>query len=125
MGAIEIRRAEGKLSNLEKVLAEHPVQGCCGIGHTRWATHGRPSEVNAPSSQRGGALWWCTTASLKIIWSSKKGLLPKVILFKSETDTEIVAHLVEDYYKTNKDFVAAVRKALAEGSRSLCRCYPL
>ncbi len=112
-GCIEIRRAEGKLLNLEKVLSERPVQGNCGIGHTRWATHGRPSETNAHPHYAGGIVV-VHNGIIENFLELKEILRGKGHNFNSETDTEIIAHLVEDYYKTDKDFVGAVRKALAK-----------
>jgi len=112
-GAIEIRRAEGKLTNLEKVLAERPVQGSCGIGHTRWATHGRPSETNAHPHYAGGIVV-VHNGIIENYLELKETLAGKGHHFSSETDTEIIAHLVEDHYKTEKNVVSAVRRALAE-----------
>ncbi len=112
-GIIEIRRAEGKLANLEKVLAQRPVQGKCGIGHTRWATHGRPSETNAHPHYAGGIVV-VHNGIIENYLELKEILRGKGHTFNSETDTEIIAHLVEDYYKADNDFVGAVRKALAE-----------
>ena len=67
---LEVRRAPGKLCNLEEVLREHPVDGSFGIGHTRWATHGRPTEENATRiGIAQGALLWCTTGLWRITWS--------------------------------------------------------
>jgi len=112
-GDIEIRRAEGKLLNLEKILAERPVQGNCGIGHTRWATHGRPSETNAHPHYAGGIVV-VHNGIIENYLELKEMLQGKGHNFNSETDTEIIAHLIEDHYKTGKDFVTAVRNALAE-----------
>ncbi len=112
-GCIEIRRAEGKLLNLEKVLANRPVQGNCGIGHTRWATHGRPSETNAHPHYAGGIVV-VHNGIIENYLELKEILRGKGHNFNSETDTEIIAHLIEDHFRTEKDFVVAVRKALAE-----------
>ena len=67
---LEVRRAPGKLANLEEVLREHPLDGTFGIGHTRWATHGRPTEENAPTATAPAASLSSTTASLKITSTS-------------------------------------------------------
>ncbi len=110
-GAIKIRRAEGKLANLEKVLAEAPLNGTCGIGHTRWATHGRPSEINAHPHNAGGIVV-VHNGIIENYLELKDYLRGKGHHFSSETDTEVIAHLVEDYYKADRDFASAVRKAL-------------
>ncbi|MEE2901344.1 MAG: glutamine--fructose-6-phosphate transaminase (isomerizing) [Myxococcota bacterium] len=109
----QIRRAVGKLANLDKVLRESPLKGNAGIGHTRWATHGRPSEENAHPHHTEGV----TVVHNGIIENylelrhQLEGLGHE---FKSETDTEIMAHLVAKHSKTSPDFVSAVRNSLAE-----------
>jgi len=112
-GKIEIRRAQGKLINLENVLRERPLTGSLGIGHTRWATHGRPSETNAHPHKAGGIVV-VHNGIIENYLSLKERLKGQGHSFSSETDTEIIAHLVEEHYKTAGDFVAAVRRALAE-----------
>ncbi len=112
-GTIKIRRAEGKLANLEKILITEPLNGQCGIGHTRWATHGRPSEINAHPHNAGGIVV-VHNGIIENYLELKETLRGKGHHFSSETDTEVIAHLIEDDYKANRDFVSAVRKALSE-----------
>jgi glutamine---fructose-6-phosphate transaminase (isomerizing) len=112
-GSIEIRRAQGKLSNLETILRERPVTGCCGVGHTRWATHGRPSEINAHPHLAGGIVV-VHNGIIENYLPLKEALKAKGHSFRSETDTEIISHLVEEHLKRLGDFEAAVRAALAE-----------
>ncbi|HXV21333.1 MAG TPA: glutamine--fructose-6-phosphate transaminase (isomerizing) [Desulfuromonadales bacterium] len=112
-GKIEIRRAQGKLVNLENVLRERPLAGSCGIGHTRWATHGRPSEINAHPHFAGGIVV-VHNGIIENYLTLKERLIGQGHTFNSETDTEIIAHLVEQHFKECGDFEAAVRAALAE-----------
>ncbi|TRO81730.1 glutamine--fructose-6-phosphate transaminase (isomerizing) [Trichloromonas acetexigens] len=112
-GKIEIRRAQGKLINLENLLRDRPLTGSRGIGHTRWATHGRPSETNAHPHKAGGIVV-VHNGIIENYLSLKERLKGQGHSFSSETDTEIIAHLVEEHYKSTGDFVTAVRQALAE-----------
>jgi len=112
-GRIELRRAEGKLVNLEKILDERPVSGTLGIGHTRWATHGRPSEINAHPHSAGGIVV-VHNGIIENYLELKEKLSGLGHNFRSETDTEIVAHLIEQHYKECGHFETAVRGALAE-----------
>lgn len=110
---IKICRAEGKLINLEKQLSHSPLQGQVGIGHTRWATHGRPSEINAHPHKAGGFVV-VHNGIIENYLELKNILRQKGHNFSSETDTEIIAHLIEQHYKDCHDFEMAVRKALRE-----------
>ena len=112
-GTVDVRRAQGKLNNLESILRERPVAGSCGVGHTRWATHGRPSEINAHPHCAGGIVV-VHNGIIENYLPLKEMLQKKGHIFRSETDTEIIAHLIEEHFKTNRDFVASVRAALAE-----------
>jgi glutamine---fructose-6-phosphate transaminase (isomerizing) len=112
-GKIEIRRAQGKLINLENVLRERPIAGSCGIGHTRWATHGRPSEINAHPHNAGGIVV-VHNGIIENYLVLKERLSRQGHKFNSDTDTEIIAHLVDEHYQATNDFVSAVRRALAE-----------
>jgi len=112
-GKINISRAEGKLINLEKKLHEKPLTGQTGIGHTRWATHGRPSEVNAHPHNAGGFVV-VHNGIIENYLDLKNQLREQGHNFSSETDTEIIAHLVEQHYQVCGDFEAAVRSALSD-----------
>jgi glutamine---fructose-6-phosphate transaminase (isomerizing) len=96
-GGLELRRAPGKLRNLETVIADSPLNGSFGIGHTRWATHGRPTEENAhPHRDGSGTLVVVHNGIVENYLTLKSALIAKGHKFVSETDTEIIAHLIED-----------------------------
>jgi glucosamine--fructose-6-phosphate aminotransferase (isomerizing) len=110
---LQIRRAEGKLVNLQAVLQQSPLSGSLGIGHTRWATHGRPSEANAHPHRAGGIVV-VHNGIIENYLPLKEKLRGLGHQFNSETDTEIIAHLIEQHYKDGNGFEAAVRSALQE-----------
>jgi glucosamine--fructose-6-phosphate aminotransferase (isomerizing) len=94
---LQLRRAPGKLRNLEAVIAASPIAGSFGIGHTRWATHGRPTEENAhPHRDGSGNLVVVHNGIVENYLALKSELIAKGHKFVSETDTEIIAHLIED-----------------------------
>ena len=114
-GRLEVRRAAGRLKALEGVLRERPVQGSPGIGHTRWATHGRPSEENAhPHTDCEGALVVVHNGILENYLEIKERLLAEGHRFRSETDTEVLAHLIEHHLRASGRLDRAVKAALAE-----------
>jgi glucosamine--fructose-6-phosphate aminotransferase (isomerizing) len=114
-GHLQVRRAAGKMTNLEAVLRDKPVAGSLGIGHTRWATHGRPSEENAhPHTDCDGALVVVHNGILENYLQLKERLAAEGHVFKSETDTEVLAHLIEHHLRVTGDLEAAMRKALGE-----------
>jgi glucosamine--fructose-6-phosphate aminotransferase (isomerizing) len=95
--SLVLRRAPGKLKNLEAVIAERPIVGTYGIGHTRWATHGRPTEENAHPHRDGtGTLVVVHNGIVENYLALKSALIAKGHTFVSETDTEIIAHLIQD-----------------------------
>ena len=109
---LEIRRAPGKLANLEEVLREHPLEGTYGIGHTRWATHGRPTEENAhPHRDCSGRIVVVHNGIVENYLELKRELTAQGHKFITETDTEIIAHLIE---QIQKDAVAAGAPVLLE-----------
>ena len=112
-GDFHISRTEGKLKKLEELVERQPMGGSVGIGHTRWATHGRPSETNA-HPHRAGSTVVVHNGIIENYLDLKDYLLKQGIKLQSETDTEIVAHLVEEKIRGGADFVAAVRKTLKE-----------
>jgi glucosamine--fructose-6-phosphate aminotransferase (isomerizing) len=112
---LHLRRAEGKLRNLEAALQENPLSGNYGIGHTRWATHGRPTEENAhPHRDCSGRLVVVHNGIIENYLQLKDELRKKDHQFVTETDTEIVAHLIEEHLKDGTDLETAVRKTVAQ-----------
>ena len=96
---LQLRRAEGKLRHLEEVLRQHPIEGTFGIGHTRWATHGRPSEENAhPHRDCSGRIVVVHNGIVENYVPLKKQLIAEGHNYITETDTEVIAHLVEKFY---------------------------
>jgi glucosamine--fructose-6-phosphate aminotransferase (isomerizing) len=117
---LQIRRAEGKLRNLEEVIRLKPIDGTYGIGHTRWATHGRPTEENAhPHRDCTGRVVVVHNGIIENYLSLKRKLVEEGHQFTTETDTEIIAHLVERYFLKSSNghhpsLEEAVRKAVKE-----------
>src|SRR5438132_7414563 len=112
---LQIRRAEGKLRNLEAVLRDNPISGGYGIGHTRWATHGRPTEENAhPHRDCTGRLVVVHNGIIENYLQLKDELRKKDHQFVTETDTEIVAHLIEEHSKSGANFETAVRESVQQ-----------
>lgn len=113
---LSIRRAEGKLRNLEECIRLSPLDGTYGIGHTRWATHGRPTEENAhPHRDCTGKIVVVHNGIIENYLQLKEKLIAAGHTFKTETDTEIVAHLIEEIIKTEGvEFEIAVRKTVQQ-----------
>jgi glutamine---fructose-6-phosphate transaminase (isomerizing) len=112
-GQIEIVRAVGKLNNLRQAVAAHEPDGTVGLGHTRWATHGRPSEANAHPHVAGDVAV-VHNGIIENHLELRQNLIREGVTFASDTDTEIVAHLVDRALRKTPDLLAAVRAALRE-----------
>ena len=109
---LEVRRASGKLHNLEEALKEHPLDGSYGIGHTRWATHGRPTEENAhPHRDCTGRIVVVHNGIVENYLELKRELTAQGHKFVTETDTEVIAHLIE---QIQRDADAAVQPVVLE-----------
>jgi len=112
---LEIRRAEGKLRNLEETIRLSPLDGTYGIGHTRWATHGRPTEENAhPHRDCTGRVVVVHNGIIENYLQLKERLRKGDHRFVTETDTEIIAHLIEEHLKQHASFEQSVRAAVTE-----------
>src|SRR6185369_9382508 len=109
---VEVRRCVGKLDNLAGMLREKPVRGTPGIGHTRWATHGRPSDENA-HPHRAGKIVLIHNGIIENYLALRAELVAKGRTLTSETDTEIISHLIDDFMEQGRDFESATRAALA------------
>jgi len=111
--SLAVRRAKGKLRNLEDAIRMSPIDGSFGIGHTRWATHGRPTEENAhPHRDCNGDLVVVHNGIVENYLTLKHHLQAEGHAFKTETDTEIIAHLIEKHFEGNLE--EAVRTAVKE-----------
>jgi glucosamine--fructose-6-phosphate aminotransferase (isomerizing) len=112
-GALEVRRAAGKLENLEKVLAGDPLAGSFGVGHTRWATHGAPNEENAhPHRDSDNKIVVVHNGIIENYLPLRERLSAAGHTFVTDTDTETIVHLISEYFEGNLE--AAVRRTIAE-----------
>lgn len=112
-GLIGVRRDAGKIRRLEALVAEQPISGNIGIGHTRWATHGAPSQQNAhPHLSANGRVVVVHNGIVENYLTLREELSAEGVEFRSETDTETIAHLIEKFYAVEKDLFRAVQKTL-------------
>jgi glucosamine--fructose-6-phosphate aminotransferase (isomerizing) len=123
-GRIEIRRCQGKIWDLECLLKGERLDGHLGIGHTRWATHGRPSEENA-HPHKSGKVAVVHNGIIENYVTLKEVLIKEGRHFRSETDSEIIAHLIDKFIEEGLSFEEAVRKAMkkVKGSYALAILY--
>ena len=114
-GKFELRKKTGRINELAGLLKKHPAHGRIGIGHTRWATHGAPSDANAhPHLDQSGKIALVHNGVIENYQSLKDKLLAKGHTFASQTDTEVLAHLVGEHYSAAIGLTEAVRLALKE-----------
>ena len=129
-GKIVTKKQKGKISNLEREFNLSEIPGTIGIGHTRWATHGEPNQINAhPHSDSTGKISLIHNGIIENYTAIKKELVSKGIQFKSETDTESLVQLISEFYKTTNDLEVAVREALLRvegtfGIAVICSDFP-
>lgn len=119
-GYLRVSKCKGRLVNLENKLQENPITGTVGIGHTRWATHGEPSDVNShPHTNEKGTISVVHNGIIENYIKLRESLMAKGYTFASETDTEVIPHLIDYYYKG--DLTEAVMKAASrmEGSYAI------
>jgi glutamine---fructose-6-phosphate transaminase (isomerizing) len=125
-GGLEICRAEGKLRNLEEAIRQKPLHGSYGIGHTRWATHGRPTEENAhPHRDCTGKIVVVHNGIVENYLSLKKKLTEEGHKFTTETDTEIIAHLVEKYSQPSNGNRPSLEDAVRKTVKQLTGVFAL
>jgi len=124
---LQLRRAEGKLRNLEEVIRLKPLEGSYGIGHTRWATHGRPTEENAhPHRDCTGKIVVVHNGIVENYLSLKKKLIEEGHTFSTETDTEVIAHLIEKHlFKTGNGHRLALEDAVRRTVKELSGVFAL
>ena len=127
---IIVRKCKGALKFLEEKIADEVIKGTVGIGHTRWATHGEPSDTNShPHTSMDGSISIVHNGIIENYAELKAKLQAQGVVFKSQTDTEVVVHLIDKAYKQYKDIFKAVLEVLhvVEGSYALgvvCKDYP-
>ncbi len=120
-GKLEVKRSVGKLSALESTLTRQPIRGHAGIGHTRWATHGKPSEENA-HPHRAGSFVLVHNGIIENYLSLKASLKAEGRVFISDTDTEVIVHLIDKLYQQGLPLEKAVQSAIQmmRGSLAIC-----
>ncbi len=125
--SLQLRRAEGKLRNLEEAIRLKPLDGTYGIGHTRWATHGRPTEENAhPHRDCTGKIVVVHNGIVENYLSLKKKLIEEGHTFVTETDTEVIAHLIEKYlFKTGNGHQPSLEEAVRKTVKELSGVFAL
>ncbi|MDT8715890.1 glutamine--fructose-6-phosphate transaminase (isomerizing) [Clostridium sp. 19966] len=117
---VEVVKCKGRLANLEKEIEENPVVGSLGIGHTRWATHGEPSDVNAhPHTSCKGTISVVHNGIIENYMYLKERLIAKGYEFYSETDTEIIPNLIDYYYEGNLEEAVIKATSRMEGSYAI------
>ncbi|MCQ2588232.1 MAG: glutamine--fructose-6-phosphate transaminase (isomerizing) [Treponema sp.] len=127
---ILVRKCKGALKFLEQKIADETIKGSVGIGHTRWATHGEPSDTNShPHTSMDGSISIVHNGIIENYAEIKAKLQAQGVVFQSQTDTEVVVHLIDSIYKEEKDIFKAVLKVLhiVEGSYAfgvVCKDYP-
>jgi len=110
---IAIRKSEGKIARLQELVEREPVSGTCGVGHTRWATHGRPSDENA-HPHRAGAVVIVHNGIIENHRTLKERLMAKGRRFCSETDTEVIVHLLDEYTSSGLSLEEAARRCVGD-----------
>ncbi|MCR4791083.1 MAG: glutamine--fructose-6-phosphate transaminase (isomerizing) [Treponemataceae bacterium] len=128
--SILVRKCKGAIKFLEEKISKETIKGCVGIGHTRWATHGEPSDLNAhPHTNVSGTIAVVHNGIIENYGELKAWLQSNNVVFKSQTDTEVIAHLVNFFYSQEADIFKAVLKTLHKLSGSyalgvICKDYP-
>ncbi len=125
---LQLRRAPGKLRNLEEVIRQHPLQGTYGIGHTRWATHGRPTEENAhPHRDCSGRIVVVHNGIVENYLDLKRELAEEGHVFVTETDTEVIAHMIEQEQRSAEDSgkTMLLEEAVRRAARRLTGAYAI
>jgi len=112
-GDISVRKSQGKIARLAELIAREPVSGTCGLGHTRWATHGRPSDENA-HPHRVGRVAVIHNGIVENHRTLKEALRSKGRTFTSETDTEVISHLLDEFLSMGSTLEEAARRTVSE-----------
>src|SRR5450759_1760398 len=120
-GTVDIRRSSGKFVNLERLIKDNPLSGSIGIGHTRWATHGKATVANA-HPHKGGSVVVVHNGIIENYLALKNELSDRGHTFVSETDSEVISHLIDEKFETTGSFEEAVQHALKDlhGAYALC-----
>ncbi|MFK7805485.1 MAG: glutamine--fructose-6-phosphate transaminase (isomerizing) [Anaerolineae bacterium] len=124
---IEVRRDAGKLIQLGNLLEQSPISGHIGIGHTRWATHGKPNQANAhPHKSMHGSIVVVQNGIVENYATLKEELQVEGVVFESETDTEVIAHLIEKHLEIGQSFLVAFQNTLnrLEGANAVVAMNP-
>jgi glucosamine--fructose-6-phosphate aminotransferase (isomerizing) len=117
---ILVRRVKGKIRDLDESLKASPLEGCCGLGHTRWATHGRPSEENAhPHRDCSGSLVVVHNGIIENYLELKEELTREGHVFRTKTDTEVIAHLVEKHFRCTLEEAVMMATRKLEGAYAI------